>query len=674
MVMVVKKQEGLPFFQQIGEHLRKTFDGESIVYHGQPPKLGQLLDRLVFVDTETSGLHPDDGARISAVSLAWRTEQPHTIHTGVWFFDQGDPLKSRNDGEDVWNAILNTLSEAHLVFHNAKFDLHMLRAGTKTGYDGIDLVDRVLTDTMVWAHEVSPVKSAALKPTAVDLWGEDADAEKKALAPFLKTKADPRYDLVPPEVIYPYAAMDTVYTLKLFEEFQRWRDEGTNTAPELDFEVRLMKRLYAMERAGLPYNPKLSRRCAKACEQRQNKLEDAFPVEPRLAKKWYFSKEPFESRGSEVVPLGLPPVELTPSGAPSMTKQVLGLMSLEPDRYPHADELDLINFYKRARSIWFEPYANRTGADNRIRGSFRQVASGYSVAGGTVSGRYSIERVNLQAVPHDGKLRDKLRDIPTVRDIIKKEVSRYDGYTIIEADLAQAELRIAALYAECDLMLDAIRNGDDLHGVTARRLFNVTPDSPDWAAKRQIAKRANFSLIFGAGARAFSTMLFNETGRPFPVYEAGEIVDAWRSLYPQFSESISYWETYAQRKGFVPIADHRRRWFKKDEPVTKAFNQVVQASLAQLSKKWLDNTAEAMVSLGFGDPVDFKYKVKRGSSLEFVPRRGYAGLIMVVHDSQMLLVPKDRVEEIGNIVVDCALREWDRLFPGIPGGVDFKAW
>src|SRR5690625_7075201 len=95
------------------------------------------------------------------------------------------------------------------------------------------------------------------------------------------------------------------------------------------------------------------------------------------------------------------------------------------------------------------------GDDGRLRGNVRQ--------NGTVSGRFSISRVQLQSIPHDFRLDgfEVLEGIPTPRGMIGAGVQ--PGYKLWELDLANAELRVAAMMAKCTRMLDLIHQGKDLH-------------------------------------------------------------------------------------------------------------------------------------------------------------------------------------------------------------------
>ena len=100
-----------------------------------------------------------------------------------------------------------------LVGQNIGFDLEKLRVGTRH-FAGIELEDQVVWDTMLGNKELDPQYPTGLKPSTERLFGDTSD-EQSALKPYLGPKDDPRFDLVPWDVIEPYATWDAIKTLRL---------------------------------------------------------------------------------------------------------------------------------------------------------------------------------------------------------------------------------------------------------------------------------------------------------------------------------------------------------------------------------------------------------------------------------------------------------------------------
>lgn len=166
----------------------------------------------VAVDTETNGL--DFYATPFCVTVAWR--RPSGMYTGHYF-----ELNSDEEIEACLRCILG--GAAVLVFHNAKFDLQkLLLVGL---LNGGDLRPGELDDTEALAHLLDEHRVKRLKTLAQDLLGEETD-EKVAIDRAidvvkkergLRKKAEVSYDMLPREVIIPYAIKDAEFTIRLYD-------------------------------------------------------------------------------------------------------------------------------------------------------------------------------------------------------------------------------------------------------------------------------------------------------------------------------------------------------------------------------------------------------------------------------------------------------------------------
>ena len=442
------------------------------------------IEGLVAFDCETSALHPDppECGRVSVVSLAWYDPDLDAIVAGAYPFGQGPEGDRADLGPAQWRTLCRWLAEAGggLVGHNSKFDIVMMNAGTVGGLGGVDLNDRVAWDTMIAAREMWPQTSAALKSLAVLMFDEDADAEQQALAPYLGPKRDPRYDRVPWEVMRPYAVQDAVLTTRLLHKQWCLVEQGLEGTRYIGQEIEISKALTRMEFAGIPYDPEISRTQGETLQREIDRLSAELPFLPTLpkAKVYFFGSEPRADLGRGVVECQCRvPYALTDKGQPSLDAESLDQMVRES--VPYAAEYQTIQRYKSAVSKWYSPFADRCGADGRLRTQFRQVASGSGDVGGTKSGRFSAGRINLQAVPKDYALH---LPVMTPRQVIGAAADALDGWSLWELDLAQAELRTAALDAGCTKMLDLIVAGEDTHGATATEL-----PSPGLAARLPLA-------------------------------------------------------------------------------------------------------------------------------------------------------------------------------------------
>lgn len=684
-----------------------------------------VLSLGVAIDTETSGLFGDDGARVSTASMAWVVHDHHAdgfaqmlkdngttnvtfgeeevapdlkfwIASVAWPFDQGTEGKPEDNGQtklwadaenldqDEWMHFLAALDLAqHHVYQNAKFDLEKIRLGVRRwpnvgeSYVGKNIWDTQLVSQMLW-----PLEPTSLKPTCARIFGKQWADEGAAVKKYLSKSKLPagRWDLMPWDVIAKYADTDARITLmlKLRQEWEILYNNGASWFYDkvsdeeraqreahglddrdyvFDAVIRrtdVMRVLANMEERGLPYDEVGSREAAIECKKRAREVAKELPYAPttNAAKDYYFTDAKPEY-------LDMIPYEVTAKGAPSLTAEVLERMV--NDRVPHAGTFAKYRKVTTAASMWYEGYADAMGTDGRLRTYFRQL--------GTRSMRFSVERINLQAIPQDYRLSgfDILDGIPTPRQLIAAAVP--EGWRLYELDLAQAELRVGALFAKCVKMLDMINDGADLHTYTTKELFDMGPGHEQFDKYRQVGKRGNFSLIFGSGGTTFRKMVSKETGIILAPDEAERIVAEWNMLYPEFKGAIRrHMNRVEQRQakhgyGWVDLPNGERRWFLHDEEAHKAFNQRVQGNLAQFGISWMLNT-EKMLSNN--------HELARRAAADDV---GGVGLVLTIHDSQVLLLPDD---EFGNSLAnECAefgRSLWKIMFPGVPGEVDYHAW
>ncbi len=666
--------------------------------------LPSLLPRLrpgswVSIDTETSGLYPDDGARVSVVSAAWycadQLDAPcdgdgcddgvhgvafpfaHGVEGQPWF---GGAFTLFGGDEDInlpldeWTRLILWLADKRLVMHNAQYDLIMMDAGLPSwapAYDersnGAVLDGLVQWDTILGCKNLWPVHAKGLGPTAARLGigkklGDPVkDWIRKNKARYVKQGYPANgsgYDLVPWMLMREYAAVDAVLTLKIrrvqhaefTEGFGDWMEFQTKQMP-------LMFQFVRMERRGMPFPRELSASFVGALEKKQATVGKGLPFTPTkdAALKFFFSDE-VTARGIEG--LGLAPArtgkasKAWPAGTPTLDAEVLGDFARE--HVPGAEQWKLFTDLGRLGSMYYGGYADKTGKDGRLRGRIRQLREETKTSDG-MGDRLSIERVNLQAIPHDRKLSGALEGLnaPTIREMIAHEVAEeYPGWDLMELDLSQAELRVGALLSGCTPMLEAFERGEDLHQKTADLVHIPRPP----------AKMSNFLLIFDGGPDTFRVQVKRQTGGQMilSAAEAKNIVYPWKRAYPQYRKMADRWEGFVRQYGYVPLANGQLRWFTERErqwDARKGWNQRVQSSIQQLFQEWLLATEAICEEAGVFDQA-------RAEGI------GGAGPLMTVHDSIILLLPSSLCGKVVELVQQAAMDLWHEMFPGVPGAVD----
>ena len=206
-------------------------------------------------------------------------------------------------------------------------------------------------------------------------------------------------------------------------------------------------------------------------------------------------------------------------------------------KHPIINEILEYRGIKKLLSTYIEPFPNYISpATGKIHTTFNQAL--------TATGRLSSSKPNLQNIPIRTERGKEIRKafVP----------SRPDGM-IVSADYSQIELRIMA-HLSCDAhLINAFRNGQDVHAITAAKIFGipleeVTPD------QRRIAKTANFGIMYGISSFGLSQRLH------IPRADAKKIIEDYFANFPSISSFIEDTLTSARETGYVETIFGRRRY------------------------------------------------------------------------------------------------------------------
>lgn len=635
---------------------------------------------VVAVDTETSGFAIDDGATVSVVSIAWFDadgqlqdraypfDQERYADKGIGpkgktlgakdakragegagtLFDMEDMAELEEDpnlGREEWDELLDWLSRQQLVFHNFKFDGHHLRNGTRH-WPGVDLEHRMVWDTMLACQPIWPGLGSGLKPTMERLYGEDETEEQQALKNYLGGGTSKRYDLVPWEIMQPYAAKDANQTIRLYRtqmDAIRGRDQFGRPArglPQVErdgIEIahQLERVLYRVERRGMPYDVAGSRaasaKVTEAAREPTAVLREMWGTEPTptAAQDWFYShgaKLVYDEKKQDYTK----PVDIV------QTRDWIR------DGIPGAAEWRRMVQLKQANSMYYDGYAELTGADGCLRTDFKLAT--------VRSGRLSVGRVQLQAIPKMDKALG-IDGVPHVRELFFEGPGAREGYVPYNLDLSQAELRVATVLSGCRQMREMLETGADLHSITTEAVFGLRKDNtpaPEWKAYRDIGKRLTFGSIFLIGAKAFRAALRKYADVDWPLDRCVEAIEGWRRTYPEFKRAYYRAMDFATENRYVTLVSGRKSWLNgpRDYP-SAAWNRTVQASLSDFVVRWLADVEKRT--------------------------REYDGLVMTVHDSAVLYLPADIGPSLcAEIAQDGAARASEEF--GIQMKIDQGLW
>ena len=257
----------------------------------------------------------------------------------------------------------------------------------------------------------------------------------------------------------------------------------------------------------------------------------------------------------------------------------------------------------------------------RVHTSFNQAVA--------ATGRLSSTNPNVQNIPIRT---DKGREIR------KAFIPRNDDFVLLSADYSQIELRVIASISKEENMIEAFKNGIDIHTATASKVYHI-PLEEVTSDQRRNAKAVNFGIIYGQSAFGLSQNL------GIPRKEASQIIEEYFLQYPRIKEYMSNTIHFAQENGFVETLLGRRRYLRdinsKNFTVRgfaerNAINAPIQGSAADMIKVAMIKIHHAMKSEIGNLPT------------------GQAGLkskmILQVHDELLFDVHKDEVEAMKKLV------------------------
>ena len=236
------------------------------------------------------------------------------------------------------------------------------------------------------------------------------------------------------------------------------------------------------------------------------------------------------------------------------------------------------------------------------------------------TGRLASNNPNLQNIP----IRTERG-----RQVRKAFIPRDENHVLLAADYSQIELRIIAALSEETTMIDAFKNGEDIHTSTAAKVFNV-PISEVTRDQRSNAKTVNFGIIYGVSAFGLS----NQTD--LSRTEAKELIDTYYKTYPKLRNYMSELVDFARDNGYVQTVLGRRRYLKdinsrnavvRGAAERNAVNAPIQGSAADIIKI-------AMINIH-----------KKLSGSKFKTR-----MLLQVHDELVFDVPKTELSEMKKLI------------------------
>lgn len=267
----------------------------------------------------------------------------------------------------------------------------------------------------------------------------------------------------------------------------------------------------------------------------------------------------------------------------------------------------------KLKSTYADGLAGYIGEDGRIHGKFHQTIA--------ATGRISSTDPNLQNIPIRMELGRQIRKV-----FIPEE-----GYVFLDADYSQIELRVLAHMSEDERLINAYKQAEDIHRITASEVFHI-PFEEVTSAQRSSAKAVNFGIVYGISSFGLGQDL-NITRK-----EAERYIEKYFETYPKVKAYLDQLVADAKEQGFVTTLFGRRRpipelsssnFMQRSFGERVAMNSPIQGTAADIIKI-------AMIR------VNQRLKEENYKSR----------LILQVHDELLVETHKDEVDRVSKIIVE----------------------
>ena len=578
---------------------------------------------LIGVDTETDGLDPMQcnlvGLCLAAADSEGNVAKGYYIPLG--HSDEiGFPLPAGKGGNFDFNKVANwfkeffadnapvaendgtegAASKRAFVFHNAKFDLHVLARAFKIPQTVIDNAN--IIDTLIAAWMLSPGQSGlGLDNQVMQRLQHEMIPIENLIG---RGKNQITFNRAPIKEATEYGAEDAVYTLRLWKPLKQELEKLDYVKYFFEQEMPLLKVLYQMESVGVaidvPALKTLEQELARRIENLEKEICDMAGVEFNIGSPKQLGDVLFDT-------LGLPEIKKRSTDA-----VVLEELSFKA---PHPIVFAVIEYreLKKMQSTYISVLPTLVNPDTkRIHTSFIQW--------GTATGRLSSRDPNLQNIPVRSDLGKKIRAafVPQNKDNV-----------ILAVDYSQIELRMLAHLSGDEALIESYKEGIDIHARTAAAIYGVGLNEVTSDMRRD-AKVVNFGVLYGMTAFRLSRDL------KIPMSQAKDFITGYFDMYQGVQQYIEDIKAAAHRDGYVETLSGRRRYIAGIDSSDRmesqmaermAVNTPVQGSAADLIKI-------AMI------------RIQKRINAENLPLR----MMLQVHDELVFECPRDQVEAMAKMV------------------------
>ena len=558
-----------------------------------------MKQEIVAFDTETEGLNALE-TDIVGISFSWQK--------GIGYYL---PIKNNKSAHEKSFEILRPFFESTEIIkvgHNIKFDIQVLHKYNVK-------VSSPIYDTMVAHYLINPDMRHNLDTLSESYLNYSPISIESLIGKKGKNQISMRDVSI--DKITDYASEDADITLQLKSIFDKEIEVNNLSKIFYDIEIPMINVLSEMETEGIKIDTSYLEKLDKEFEEDLEKL-----------KKEIFKKSGEEFNLNSPKQLGeilfdklklVSKPKKTKTGQYSTSEEVLS--SLANDHKIIEDILEWRSLDK-LQNTYVKSLPNEVSSlTNRVHSSFNQTV--------TTTGRLSSNNPNLQNIPIRTANGQKIR---------RAFIPRGSDYILMAADYSQIELRVIASMSNEENMIDAFVNNQDIHTMTASKIYNVDPENVT-REQRGNAKTVNFGIIYGVSAFGLSQQ--TDLNRS----ESKVMIDNYFLNYPGLKKYMSDQIDFARNNGYVETIMGRRRYLQN---INSQNNMLRSSSERNAINAPIQGSAADIIKIAM---ININSELKKLSLKSKMLLQVHDELVFDVHKSE-----KDQIKDIVKTTMESAVK------------------
>ena len=430
-----------------------------------------------------------------------------------------------------------------------------------------------------------------------------------------------------------YACADSDYTLRLYNKFNPWFDRYIPAHRWIVEHLESPAAVYVgmMKYNGILMDQPLMASKQSLCEENIAKYREKVDAltgginigsnaSTKAFRDWLYATQK------------LPVLNRTEKGMPAMDDEAMILLKewCQDNKPELADLFDNVIEYRKWAKLKTTYLDGYTKAINSVTGRIHPDLMPLKAA----TGRFACSNPNLQ------------NQVAASEDPIgvRNFMIAPEGWSLLECDYSQAEIRLVAYLSQDQVLLDAYRHGEDVHAITTSAVYRIPLEEakdksrPDYKHRRTVAKGTMFGIMYGIAGKGLSRNLHTNAGVVVSPEECNSYIDGILEKY----SAMARWQTTTKRSAFdacyVETALGRRRYL----PNIRSRDRGLRSSAERMAI----NTPVQ----GLGADC---LKLSMAKLVSALKDKDYIRPVLTVHDSLVFEVRDDKIEEATAIVLDC---------------------